>query len=161
MASGYVVDASPLILLARVGRLDLLTALADEIAVPQAVLDELAAGAAQDDAARAVRELPGIQLVADLQIPEAVAVWDLGTGESQVLAHALAAPDREPLIDDRAARRCARALGIPYTGTLGVVLLCRRNGIIPAARPVVEALVAAGIRLSPALTAEALAEVGE
>jgi predicted nucleic acid-binding protein len=52
-------------------------------------------------------------------------------------------------------------LGIAYTGTLGVVLSARRAGVIPAARPLVEALIAQGIRLSADLVARSLAEVGE
>jgi len=46
-------------------------------------------------------------------------------------------------------------------GTLGIVILCRHRGVLRAARPVVEALRGAGLRLKPALMDEALAKVGE
>jgi predicted nucleic acid-binding protein len=46
-------------------------------------------------------------------------------------------------------------------GTLGVVILCRHRGVISAARPVIETLREAGLRLKPALMEEALAKVGE
>jgi predicted nucleic acid-binding protein len=52
-------------------------------------------------------------------------------------------------------------LAIADTGTLGIVLACRRANIIPAARPLIESLVAQGLRLAPELVAESLAEVGE
>lgn len=52
-------------------------------------------------------------------------------------------------------------MGIAYTGTLGIVLACRRANVVPAARPLVEALVAEGIHLDPGLIAASLAEVGE
>ena len=42
----WVVNASPLILLAKLERLDLLAALAPAVMVPQAVAEEIAAGAA-------------------------------------------------------------------------------------------------------------------
>jgi predicted nucleic acid-binding protein len=34
------------------------------------------------------------------------------------------------LLDDRAARNCASALKIPVRGTLGVLLLAKKNGKI-------------------------------
>ena len=64
-------------------------------------------------------------------------------------------------MDDLAARRCARSLGLPMIGTLGVVILCRHREVISAARPIVEKLREAGLRLKPALMDEALAKVGE
>jgi len=49
-------------------------------------------------------------------------------------------PGCRAVIDDLAPRKSAASLGIPVTGTLGIVLRARRQGIIPAARPVVEDL---------------------
>lgn len=161
MGRAFVVNASPLILLARIGRLDLLSSLTDEIAIPQSVLDEVAAGAGHDDAVRLVRDFAEAKLVDDTEIPDRIRSWDLGAGESQVLAHALVKPEREAVLDDRAARRCARVMGIAYTGTLGIVLAGRRANVVPAARPLVEALVAEGIHLDAGLIAASLAEVGE
>lgn len=160
MGRTFVVNASPLILLARIGRLDLLSSLADEIAIPQSVMDEVAAGAEHDDAARRVRDFAEATVVHDIDVPARIRSWDLGRGESQVLAQALG-PPREAVLDDRAARRCARVMGIAYTGTLGIVLACRRANVVPAARPLIDALVAQGIHLAPGLIAESLAEVGE
>lgn len=161
MGRSFVVNTSPLILLARIGRLDLLSSLADEIAIPQRVMIEVAAGAHHDDAARFVADFAAAKVVGDVEVTERIRLWDLGPGESQVLSHALARQGAEAVLDDRGARRCARVMGIPYTGTLGVVLTCRRRNVIPAAKPLIEALVAHGIRLAPSLIAESLAEVGE
>lgn len=160
MGRTFVVNASPLILLARIGRLDLLSSLADEIAIPQSVMDEVAAGAEHDDGRR-VRDFAEATVVHDIDVPARIRSWDLGRGESQVLAQALTGPPREAILDDRAARRCARVIGIVYTGTLGIVLACRRANVVPAAKPLIEALVAQGIHLAPGLIAESLAEVGE
>jgi predicted nucleic acid-binding protein len=65
------------------------------------------------------------------------------------------------IVDDLAARRCAEVLGIYFTGTLGVVLRAKRIGVIPAARPVIDKLVAAGMYLSPKIMDRALALIGE
>ena len=65
------------------------------------------------------------------------------------------------MIDDGEARRCARSLSIPVIGTLGLVLLAKRVGRIPLARPVVERLRASGMYLSDVVINQALERVGE
>jgi predicted nucleic acid-binding protein len=156
-----VVNASPLILLARIDRLDLLTSLSKVLVLPEAVIREIRAGAHRDGTADRIKTLPSILQVADRPVPDRIRLWDLGAGESQVLAHGLERPGAEVVLDDLAARRCARSLDLPMIGTLGVVILCRHRGIISAARPVVEKLREAGLRLKPALMEDALTKVGE
>jgi predicted nucleic acid-binding protein len=156
-----VVNASPLILLTRVERLDLLVSLAKLLVVPEAVIREIQAGSDRDRTADQVKDLPSLLRVDDRRVPDRIRFWDLGAGESQVLAHGLERPGSEVVLDDLAARRCARSLGLPMIGTLGIVILCRHRGVISAARPVIEALREAGLRLKPALMDEALAKVGE
>lgn len=87
--------------------------------------------------------------------------WDLGAGETAVLAYALAHPGWTAILDDGAARRCAKVFGVPHKGTLGVVLLAKQRGIIPAAREVLERLQANGFRIDRQVYAGALALVGE
>jgi len=154
-----VVNASPLILLQKVDALFLLTALATEVIVPASVISEVRTGSAV--ASDAVERLPQLQVRADVPVPADIVAWDLGTGETQVLARALVTPGSEAVLDDRQGRRCAAALGIPATGTLGVVLRARRAGQIPAARPLVERLLAEGMYLSLQVADAALREVGE
>lgn len=156
-----VVNASPLILLARIDRLDLLASLGKVIVVPQAVTQEIHAGSDRDGTADKLKDLSSLVRVDDRPIPDRIRFWDLGAGESQVLAHGLERPGAEVVLDDLAARRCARSLHLPMIGTLGVVILCRHRGVIPSARPVLEILREAGLRLKPALMDEALAKVGE
>jgi len=54
-----------------------------------------------------------------------------------------------------------KSLGFNVLGTLGILLIAKRRGWIPAARPVVEHLLTQGMFLSPGLIAMALAEIGE
>jgi predicted nucleic acid-binding protein len=156
-----VVNASPLILLSRIARLDLLTSLAELLVVPEAVLREIQAGSHRDETAGRIKDLSSILQVPDLPVPGRIRRWDLGAGESQVLAQGLERPGAEVVLDDLAARRCARSLGLPMIGTLGVVILCRHRGVIGSARPVVEKLRESGLHLKPALMEEALVKVGE
>ena len=99
--------------------------------------------------------------MADLEIPERIRIWDLGAGESQVLARGLVETRSEVVLDDLAARRCAQGLGLLMVGTLGVILLSRQRGLIDAARPLLEELRDFGFRLSSTLMNEALGKVGE
>ena len=89
-----------------------------------------------------------------------MAVWQVGTGESQVLGWALRGPGKVAILDDRAARRCATLLGIPVIGTVGVVALAKRRGLVSAAAPIFTALEEAGLFLSKALIREVLADLG-
>lgn len=160
MSEVWVVNASPLILLARVDRLDLIECLAPGVAVPDAVISEIRAGQHKD--ATASRALAWTQphRVPDVPLIPGIEHWDLGAGESQVIAHCIGRP-RWAILDDLAARRCAAAHGVAVGGTLGVVLRAKKSRHIEHARPVVEALRAAGMFMDDAFMNDALSRVGE
>jgi predicted nucleic acid-binding protein len=65
------------------------------------------------------------------------------------------------ILDDAAARTCARALGVEVVGTLGVVLRAKRKAVIPSAADVLKALRAAGLRLDDKVVRLALEAIGE
>ena len=65
------------------------------------------------------------------------------------------------VLDDAQGRQCARAHGIAVIGTLGVVLSAKRQGMIPAARPVLDRLRCSGMYLSDQVLTEALRLIGE
>src|SRR6185312_5632051 len=91
-----------------------------EVLVPQAVVDEISAGPAADAARAAIQSTPWLKIVPDDPVPNSVAAWDLGRGESSVLAFGAARPEFTLVIDDLAARRCAAALELKVRGTLGL-----------------------------------------
>jgi predicted nucleic acid-binding protein len=160
MSERWVVNASPLILLAKVHQLDLLPQLTEAFVVPEAVIAEVLAGPA-DDLARQFLETKPVTTVAVSAHPLVLA-WDLGAGETAVLSHALANPDWKAIIDDGAARRCAHTLNIPLAGTLAIILAARQKQMIPAAAPVLRALLAHGFRVDEPTLRQALWQtVGE
>lgn len=134
---------------------------ATPILVPKAVLREVEAG--DDGAAMATRIQgdAGFSIVSDAPVPAVVTAWDLGAGETQVLAHCCQQPGLIAVLDDKAARQCARGLGVRLVGTIGLVLVAKRRGWIPHARPVIERLQAQGMFLSADLISTALQDVGE
>lgn len=161
MAEPAVVNASPLIYLARGGCFDLLQVAGAQILVPASVDRELRRRGQNDPAVRAMDQAAWLQTVADPPIPQIIQAWNLGAGESAVLAWAEAHPGAEAVIDDLAARKCAAAIGVQVRGTLGLVLAAKQRGLIPLARPLVERMRQSGMYLSDSVMNGALAIVGE
>jgi predicted nucleic acid-binding protein len=131
------------------------------VLVPDAVLAEIASYGSQDEVLRLVQELDWLQVVPTPPIPAVVSARPLGAGESAVLALGLEQPDSEAVLDDLAARKSAQALGLPFQGTLGLVLVAKQVGILPEVKPVLEQLRGLGMYLSDRLVAQTLAQAGE
>ncbi|MCP4358752.1 MAG: DUF3368 domain-containing protein [Chloroflexi bacterium] len=160
MSERWVVNASPLILLAKVNHLDLLDQLSPSFVVPNAVVTEILAGP-PDDPARRFLETTPVNTVAVSPHP-LVAGWDLGMGETAVLSHALNNPPYKAIVDDGAARRCARTLAIPLAGTLAIIVAAKQKQLIPAAAPVLQTLLSHGFRIQESVLRRVLREaVGE
>jgi predicted nucleic acid-binding protein len=157
----WVVNASPLILLGKIGHLALLGALADQLTVPRAVADEI--GVKPDGGAtlQAISDIPSFVIVENEVATPEILSWDLGAGETQVLAHALAHKAERVVIDDLEARRCAKAMGLGIIGTLSTVGRARANGLIDQVEPVVRRLRETGLYASDELVRRLLNEVGE
>jgi predicted nucleic acid-binding protein len=156
-----VVDASPLILLGKIGQVGLLHELADELVVPQAVVLEVASRPEGAAVIEQVRSFERASVAAEVSVTAELWTWGLGPGESQVLALTSMVPGSRAVLDDLDGRRCAQAFGLPVIGTLGVVLRAKRKGVIPAARPVIDHLRRVGLFASDQLIKRALAHVEE
>jgi len=151
-----VLNASPLIVLGKIGLLELLPRLAAKLTVPRGVVQEILAGPAGDPARAFLADPKGLVVAQAPAIAGKVAAWDLDRGESEVLSLALEHPDCEAIVDDRAARNCALALGIAYRGTLGVLLLAHRRGLTPDPAQTLHMVRDAGLRIDAAIAAEFL-----
>jgi predicted nucleic acid-binding protein len=156
-----VVNASPIIVLAKAGFMDLLRAAGDPVQVPQAVVQEIQQAGPNDPAVQALTQTPWLIPVDPGAISPVMPAMKLGAGEQSVLTWALAHVGTEAILDDPAGRRAAAVLGIPHRGCLGLVIQARQQGLLAAARPVLEQLRQAGLRLSDRLMNQALAKVKE
>jgi predicted nucleic acid-binding protein len=156
----WVLNASPIIVLARVGQEHLFEALADEVVIPRAVAEEIEAGPVDDPARRAIAG--GQFTTVDVTPVSEVLAWDLGAGETAVLSYALEEPGWMVVLDDAAARKCARSFELPLKGTLGVIILAKQRGLIPSAAEVLRSLLRSDFRLEEDVIREALSRtVGE
>jgi predicted nucleic acid-binding protein len=79
----------------------------------------------------------------------------------EVLALALEHPHAVAIIDDGVARHIAHALGISFTGTLGVLLDAKKAGLLEAVTPVIDRLEALRFRLDPTTRSMVLKLAGE
>ncbi len=156
-----IVNASPLIVLFKSQQAELLPQLFAEILVPDAVWKEITAAGQEDLAARKLPQVSWAQQLEPEEIAPAVNAWDLGNGESAVLSLAMKTTNCRAIIDDRAARRCAKTLGIKTLGTGGILLLAKRQGLISAVFPRIQALRDAGLWLSPDLVDLLKQQAGE
>lgn len=146
-----VLNASPLIVLGRAGYLDLVPQLTSTVVIPRAVATEISAGSADDPATRLLARPSWLSIV-DLAPPlSPLGVWRLGPGESEVLEYARRNPGTTAVLDDKSARRAARALQVPLTGTLGLVLAAVHNKLLPSLRDAIDGLRAGGLYIDPAV----------
>ena len=142
-----VVNASPLILLFKSGFDDLLPQLFSTIIVPESVWDEILRGG--DIAAQKLLDSKIIWTTrAAIQIPPEILVWNLGDGESEVLSWAFANRDFRAVVDDKAARNCAKTHGIETLGTGGILILAKKRGLIDSVGDALDKLKTVGLYVS-------------
>ena len=156
-----VVNASPLICLFKGGFEELFPALFKDVAVPEAVIKEVMAKGTVDFAAQTLISQSWISRVGDVAIDPRVASWDLGAGESAVLSFTLKNPKYCAIMDDREARRCAMVLQCHYIGTLGIIVLAKKRGMIRSVRETLGKIQNAGLWISETLVNEICRKLGE
>lgn len=128
--------------------LPVLAELYGEVLVPERVALELKRGL------EAGVELPRLDMLDWISIIPAessdpgLSIAGLGPGELGVLDAVLAGTGRIALLDDLRARAAARALGLSYTGTLGLLAKAYRLGLIGDLNSALDALELHGFRIS-------------
>jgi predicted nucleic acid-binding protein len=146
MPDVVVPDTSCLIALTVLGRLDLLRNLHHSVVIPTGVAEEY--GERLPDWI-SVMPVANVWLVKSLRAA-------LGKGEAEVISLATQLPEAVAVLDDERARREARGLGLPITGTLGLLVRAKREGLLPSLADAIGRLDAAGFRVSYELRQEVL-----
>jgi predicted nucleic acid-binding protein len=164
MAGIVLTDASPLIVLSRIGGLSWLKAIFGPVHVPLAVRKEVLTG--KDKTGEPViREAIGhkalIVLRRDWKLPQ---FPFLGEGEAACIRAAVNLRPSGPrllLMDDRAGRTVAMEQGFKVAGTAAVIAMAKRQALIPSATAVFEQLLQMDFRLSAEVIRAALEAAGE
>lgn len=145
----------------RIGVLEWLPQLCDDIWIPQAVVDELQEGQRRGYDVPIPGTYAWLEVVEPRVVPSEWLSLDLGPGELAVLAIALDYPQRVVLLDDNRARRIAQAAGLTVWGTLRVLLEAKSQGLTDQITPHVDQLRNAGMWMSEAIHQRILALAGE
>ena len=149
MKEPAVADSTCLIGLERIGRLDVLQALFKPLVIPPKVQEEFGVAIEWIEV-----EPPSNRMLVDalkLMVDE---------GEAEAIALAME-KGWQLIVDDRKARAWAKRLGTRVIGTAGILVRAKQEGLIPAVKPLIEALQQANFSLSPELVAEVLRLAGE
>nr|QNO49852.1 hypothetical protein HMIKAMFF_00012 [Methanosarcinales archaeon ANME-2c ERB4] len=155
-----VSDASPLILFAKIGRLNLLLQLFTEIVIPIQVRDEVTK---HDDESSSliISEIENEWIkVEEVELsPEISNIGEklgLHRGEMYAISLAMHLGIMEFLVDDKMARVAARMSGLMSIGCLGVVMRAYETEIVTRDDAIesIQQLVKAGLWVSPEVLAE-------
>jgi hypothetical protein len=158
-----VCNTTPLVALFLLGRLKLLKQLYGNIIIPPAVHQEFLSGRPSVVRAEVLEQASWIQVI-NLNSPRrAELLAGLDRGEAEVITLAEEQNATLVIMDEKLGRRYVRRLGLPLTGTLGVLLRARGRGLVKSIKPLVESLIEQGFYLGDALVEEALrlAQEGE
>ncbi len=155
-----ILNNTPLVALWSIGHLMLLHDLYREIIIPQAVYEEFLA-TERTVRQTALNEASWIKITPLADPRQALVYIGLDQGEAEVLALANERSARLVIIDELKGRRYAKRLGLPLTGTVGVLLAAKHHGLIPALAPLINQLLKEGLFLAPELVKKVLELAGE
>ena len=153
-----IVNTTPLIALADIGQLDLLRNLYTEVMIPSAVNSEIIS----EPARTLVSAADWIKIKSiGVKAQKSSFSSRLHSGEIEVI---LLAQENEAdllIMDDNAAKKTAKFLGFTVTGTMGVLLRAKREGLITEVKPLPERLIEDGLFVSPTVQNYVLKQAGE
>ena len=132
-----IADTSCLIILNKIGELDLLKRLFTQVIITPKIAEEYR------------HDLPAWVTIASPNEKSYRAIAEiLDEGEASAIALALESGNSRLILDDIRARRYAKRLNLSVTGTLGIIALAQKEGIISSALDLVEKIQKTNFRLS-------------
>jgi len=161
-----VSDSSPLIHLAKIEALELISRLYSQILIPPAVWREVVEESdGRPGAVEMEKAVAAGWMVKQAAKNETLVValrQTLDNGEAEAVALATELHPESVLLDDKLARQMARRLGVVVTGTIGVLLRAKQLGLIVELRPLIARLQSeGGYYIDPGLIEKALLAAGE
>lgn len=146
MPKTIIADTSCFIVLKNIGELDLLHKVYSQITTTTDIAAEYG---------EPLPEWVDIKNVTD-KTKQQLLELQIDTGESSAIALALETPNSTIILDDVKARKLATQLGLVCTGTLGVIIKAKLQGIIPSIKPILFKIKQTNFRLSAELGLQAL-----
>ena len=157
-----IVNTTPLIALCHVGQMDLLKKMYDEISIPEAVYKELADKKESICKKQVDASLDWIHVEKiENQMAKSMFKTQLHDGEVEVMILAKEKSADIVIIDDANAKKHAKYLKLPVTGTLGVLIKAKRQGYINELKPIIQEMIDKNIYISEKLMKLCLEQVNE
>ena len=151
MPKVIISDTSCLIILSKIGELDLLRQLYKTVTITQDILLEYGENMPDWIEVQQVKDNYRQQLL-EMQIDK---------GEASAIALALETVDNIVILDDWKARKVAERIGLSVTGTLGVIIKAKNAGIIISIKSYLDKIRETNFRISAELEQIALREANE
>ena len=155
-----IVNSTPLIILSKIGELEILKNLYGEIMIPRAVFEEVTRK--NDLANEKILKSEWIKIFevqdkSDRKIYQA----KLHDGEVEVMMLAKEISADLLIIDDNSAKKFAKFLCFKVTGTLGILLKAKSEKIISEVRPILDKMLAEKFYISDKIINLVLKTAGE
>jgi uncharacterized protein len=153
-----VSDASPLIVLLKTNKLSILEELFEKVIIPKEVYREITAKEQEKLIFSKIswietRTVKNTELNVFLE-----KLIDKGEAEAIVLAIKLRTP---LLVDDAKARKYAKLLNVEVIGTLGLLKIAKKRGVIHSVKKVINDMLAQGYYIEDKLITRLLDDVDE
>ncbi len=161
MSKNLVLNASPIILLGKADLLKTISPLAKAWIIPEGVIREVEAKRSIEPYLSDISSNSTVIKEKVAKIHPSIAAWDLGKGESEVLTLALRKPGAGVVLDDLQARKCAALFDIHLIGSLGLIVLAKRKGLLTLVKPRIDRLISVGLHIDPTMLARILFAIGE
>ncbi|MCX7045041.1 MAG: DUF3368 domain-containing protein [Candidatus Sumerlaeota bacterium] len=157
-----VSNSSPLIYLAKIGRINLLEKQFGQITIPPAVWREVVEEGQEREDARIIADAKWIKVHPISPSPLLTNLKSfLDDGESEAIALAVEIRAATILLDEYEARKTAQFNGLNMIGLIGVLLAAKTSGDICSLQGCLDQLEQAGFRISAHLRQQALALASE
>jgi len=161
LSKAVIVDASPLIILLKSDLENILPEIFEEVFLPETVREEILSGREDDIAKQKLPYLSWLKIPSPLIFSKNIEDYNLGKGETAVLNLALEIPEAKIILDDHAARKCAKDLQIPFIGTGGLLILAKQKGLISTVSEALTRVQNEGLWLSDAIIEMLKEKAGE
>ena len=155
------VNTSPWIALSICGQINLLQKFFREVYIPIAVKEEILAGGKLGIGVKELKTSPWIKIERVSDPHKVKLLYELEQGEAEVIVLAKERGINKVLIDEKIARLQAKVLGLEVLGTLGLLLRAKKEGLLPAIRPLIQKMRDEGIWIKEDLIKGILIEAGE
>ena len=161
-ASRIVINTGPILaLIAALGDLAILKSLYKEVHVPAEVGHEILAGGTSG---MGVQQFIDASWLNKWEVEQALPLFlanTLDRGEASVIQLAFSESIRTVCIDEAVGRRAARLNGLLLTGSVGILLRAKREGLVPSVSDAVQRMRKNGIWLSGRVVSFAIRKSGE